>query len=66
MAKISSFSATDQEMTKLSACMAAMLDGIAALELRGLLGDGFAATAKAVDTACGYKVIFFVNRAAPG
>jgi hypothetical protein len=66
MAKISSFSATDQEMTKLSACMAAMLDGIAALELQGLLGNGFAATAKPVDTARGYKVVLSVNRAAPG
>ena len=31
------------EITLLAACMNAMLDGIAALEAQGLLGDGFAA-----------------------
>jgi hypothetical protein len=59
-------STTDQEMTLLSACMAAMLDGIAALELQGVLGDGFAATARAVETACGgYSVVLSVTGAAP-
>jgi hypothetical protein len=65
MAKIIS-TIDHQEMSRLSACMAAMLDGIAALEVRGLLGNGFAATAKPVDTACGYRVVFSVNRPAPG
>ena len=46
-------SATDQEMTLLGVCMNAMLDGIAALELQGVLGDGFAASAAPVEAACG-------------
>jgi len=63
MAKI--IHTTDQEMTLLSACMNAMLDQIAALELQGVLGDGFAATARAVETACGYSVVLSVTGAAP-
>ncbi len=43
----------DMELSSISACMAAMLDGIAALEVQGILGDGFAATAQATETACG-------------
>jgi len=38
----------DTQMTLLSACMAAMLEGIAALELEGVLADGFFATATPV------------------
>ncbi len=64
MAKV--LTTTDQEMTLLSACMNAMLDRIAALEFQGILGDGFAAAAGAVETACGgYSVVLSVTGAAP-
>ena len=64
MAKV--LTTTDQEMTLLSACMNAMLDQIAALEFQGVLADGFAATARAVETACGgYSVVLSVTGAAP-
>jgi hypothetical protein len=39
------------EITLLSACMNAMLDRIAALEGKGLLGDGFAAMGGTAATA---------------